>query len=62
MNLSWRANTDSLVKKGLQRMTILHKLYGFNVVDSEMVNIYNLYKISPRAELWHSDLTVADLE
>ena len=42
-DLKWSKNTEMIVKKGYQRMLILHKLYAFNVADCDLVNIYNLY-------------------
>ena len=30
-DLKWRKNTDELVRKGYQRLLLLHKLYSFNV-------------------------------
>ena len=49
-------------------MIILHKLYGFNVPDSEMVNIYNLFirsVLEQSCVVWHYNLSeedIADLE
>jgi hypothetical protein len=42
-DLKWQENTHILVKKGYQRMMILHKLYEFNVPDEDMVTIYVLF-------------------
>ena len=36
-------NTEMIVKKAYQRMIILHRLYSFNIQDSDMVNIYMVY-------------------
>ena len=44
-------------------MLILHKLYSFNVADSDLVNIYNLYIRS--ILVWHYAITqeeISDLE
>ena len=62
-DLTWSANTESLVK-GFQRMIILHKLYEFNVPDSEMVNIYNLFirsVLEQSCALWHYNLSEEDI-
>ena len=42
-DLSWHANTQSLVKKANARMLILHNLASFALPVEEMVNIYVLY-------------------
>ena len=64
-DLTWSANTESLVKKGFQRMIILHKLYEFNLPDSEMVNIYNLFirsVLEQSCAVWHYNLSEEDIE
>ena len=42
-DLKWHANSDQLVRKGYQRMTILRKLYDFNLPLEDLVTIYNSY-------------------
>ena len=42
-DLKWGENTEMIVKKGYQRMLILHKLYSFNIGDDDLVHIYSLY-------------------
>ena len=32
-DLKWSKNTEMIVKKGYQRMLLLHKLYAFNIPD-----------------------------
>ena len=59
-DLKWHSNTDMLVKKGYQRMIILHKLYSFCMPDSELVNIYILYLrsiLEQSCQLWHYAIT-----
>ena len=67
-DLTWTSNTEMLVKKGYQRMIILHKLYKFNVPDKEMVNIYTLFIrsiLEQSCAVWHFDIThdeISDIE
>ena len=42
-DLKWRKNTDELVRKGYQRLLLLHKLYSFNVPVRDLVLIYVLF-------------------
>ena len=42
-DLKWHQNTEMLIKKGYQRMILLHKLYSFKVNTEDLVNIYILY-------------------
>ena len=59
-DLKWHSNTEMIVKKGYQRMLILHKLYSFNVPDSELVNIYILYLrsvLEQSCQVWHYSIT-----
>ena len=59
-NLKWHSNTDMIVKKAYKRMIILHKLYSFNVPDSEIVNIYILYLrsvLEQSCQVWHYSIT-----
>ena len=53
-------NTQMLVKKGFQRMLILHKLYSFKVHTSYLVKIYILYIrsiLEQSCVTWHFSLT-----
>ena len=62
-DLSWHANTQSLVKKANARMLILHNLASFALPVEEMVNIYVLYVRSVleySSVVWHSSLTQED--
>ena len=67
-DLKWSKNTEMIVKKGYQRMIILHKLYAFNVADCDLVNIYNLYIrsiLEQNCQVWHYAITqeeISDLE
>ena len=66
-DLTWHKNTH-LIRNSYQRMTMLHKLYEFNLLVHEMVNIYILYirsRLEQSAVVWNSSLTkgeVLDLE
>ena len=59
-DLKWSENTDMIAKKGYQRMIILRKLYAFNISDSDLVNIYNLYIrsiLEQNCQVWLYDIT-----
>ena len=62
-DLSWHRNTDRLVKKAYSRMTILRKLYSFNVQVKDLITIYIIYircLVEQSCVVWHSSLTVDD--
>ena len=67
-DLKWSKNTNMIVKKGYQRMLILHKLYEFNVPDADLANIYVLYIrsiLEQNCQVWHHAITqeeIHDLE
>ena len=42
-DLTWKENTEMIVKKAYQRMIILHNLFQFNMPIIELLNIYILY-------------------
>ena len=42
-DLSWKANTECLVKKAYNRMPILTNLFQFSIPKHKLVNIYKLY-------------------
>ena len=59
-NLTWHANTNSLVKRAYARMSILRRLYEFNVPQKQMVQIYTLYVRSITEQssvVWSSSIT-----
>jgi hypothetical protein len=59
-NLKWQSNTSFIVRKAYKRMTILQKLYAFNVPEEELLEIYILYirsVLESSAVVWHSSLT-----
>ena len=59
-DLKWNTNSEMLIKKGYQRMIMLHKLYSFNIGDDDMVNIYILYIrsiLEHSCQVWHYSIT-----
>ena len=59
-DLKWHKNTEVIVKRGYQRMIILHKLYSFKVQVRDLVNIYILYirsVLEQSCVVWNFDIT-----
>ena len=59
-DLSWDANTQSLVRRANARMRMLHKLLGYGVPVKDLLNIYVLYirsVLEQSCTVWHSSLT-----
>ena len=59
-DLKWFENTEMLVKRAYQRMVILHRLYSFNIEDSDLVTIYILYIrsiLEQSCQVWHHAIT-----
>jgi hypothetical protein len=64
-DLTWRSNTEMIVKKSYKRMIMLHKLYPFNIGDAEMVNIYILYirsVLEQSCQVWSYSITEEEKE
>ena len=64
-DLTWHSNTKSLVKRAYARMTILKKLYEFNVPKTQLVQIYMLYIRSVTEQssvVWSSSITLEESE
>ena len=62
-DLSWEKNTQMLIKKAYSRMTILRKLYSFNVPNSDLILIYITYircLLEQSCVVWHSSLRQED--
>ena len=60
-DLSWKANTSSIVKKAFGTLTLLRKLVCFGVTDLDLVNIYILFirsKLEYNCVVWHSTITI----
>ena len=54
-----------MVRKAYTRMTLLHKLYSFNVPTDDLVNIYILYirsLVEQNVAVWNSNITQEDIE
>ena len=59
-DLAWHSNTKDLVIRGYQRMLILRKLYSFNVLVEDLVQIYCLYIrsiLEQSSVVWSSSIT-----
>ena len=59
-DLTWNKNTEMIVKKGYQRMIILHKLFKFKIDRKDMVKIYILYIrsiLEQSCQVWHYSIT-----
>jgi hypothetical protein len=59
-DLSWKSNTEFLVKKAYKRMSILTNLFKFSIPREELIDIYILYirsVVEQSSTVWHSSLT-----
>ena len=59
-DLTWKANTDHIVKKAYKRMSILTNLFKFSVPQQELVHIYTLYirsAVEQACIVWHSSIS-----
>ena len=64
-DLKWHANSKMLTKKGYQRMTILRKLYEFDIHVDDLVLIYSQYIRSIlefNSNVWYSSITNEERE
>ena len=64
-DLKWHANSDLLTKRGYQRMSILRKLYEFDIPTEDLVLIYNQYIRSIlefNSTVWFSSITNEERE
>ena len=62
-DLTWKSNTELIVKQAYKRMILLHRLYEFGLPTEEMVNIHTLYIrsiLESSAVVWHSAITQAE--
>ena len=59
-DLSWKSNSNYLIKRAYSRMIIIKNLFKFNVPISDLVLIYTLYirsVLEQSAVVWHSSIT-----
>ena len=59
-DLTWKSNTDFIVKQAYKRMILLHRLFAFNMPTEDMIEIYTLYIrsiLESSAVVWHSSIT-----
>ena len=59
-DLSWKSNTEEIIKKAYKRMIILRNLFQFGVPRNDLIQIYFLYirsVVEQSAVVWHSSLT-----
>ena len=59
-DLSWKSNTEFIIKKAYKRMIILKNLFHFNLPITDMLEIYMLYirsVVEQACVVWHSSLT-----
>ena len=67
-DLTWHKNTESITKRAYQRMTMLHKLYDFDVPVKDLLHIYKLFIRSVAEQncvVWHFSITpeeISDIE
>ena len=63
-DLTWKSNTQNLVKRANSRMLILRKLKEFDVKTQDMITIYVLFirsVIEQNSVVWSSALTCGEL-
>ena len=59
-DLTWHSNTNSLIKRAYARMTMLRRLYEFNVTKRKLIHIYILFIRSVTEQssvVWSSSIT-----
>ena len=64
-DLKFHRNTEHMVKKAYARMTLLQKLYSFNLPVEDLVNIYILYirsLVEQNVAVWNSIITQEEKE
>ena len=64
-DLKWHKNTQYLTQKGYQRMTMLRKLYKFDVPQEDLVLIYCQYIrsiLEYNSNVWFSSITEEEIE
>ena len=64
-DLTWHENTQYMVQRGYQRMTILRKLYEFDIPIEDLVMIYTMYirsVLEYNSTVWFSSITIEERE
>ena len=64
-DLTWHNNTQYMVQRGYQRMTILRKLYEFDIPIEDLVMIYTMYirsVLEYNSTVWFSSITIEERE
>ena len=64
-DLTWHVNTDSIVKKAFARMSILRKLFEFNINTKDLIHIYIYYirsVVEQSCVVWGSPITKGESE
>ena len=64
-DLKFEKNTEYIIKKAYTRMSILHRLYSFNLPVDDLVHIYIMYIrsiLEQNVAVWHHSLTVDNSE
>ena len=64
-DLKFHQNTEHMVKKAYQRMSIIHKLYSFNVAVEDLIHIYILYirsLVEQNVAVWNHTITQEEIE
>ena len=59
-DMTWYKNTQYLVRRGYQRMTILRRLYEFDIPRENLVQIYTMYirsVLEYNSNVWFSSIT-----
>jgi hypothetical protein len=59
-DMSWHSNTQYITQRGYQRMTMLRKLYEFDIPKEDLVMIYNMYirsVLEYNSNVWFSSIT-----
>ena len=59
-DMTWYKNTQYLVRRGYQRMTILRRLYEFDIPREDLVQIYTMYirsVLEYNSNVWFSSIT-----
>ena len=60
LDLKFHKNTEFMIQKAYGRMTLLHKLYSFNVPIEDLINIYILYirsLVEQNVAVWSHTIT-----